>query len=123
MHDARSLAMPTRPPHAPRTYEDIARATVPDPDSSWRPSVAEERRAFQGFRAMEPAEQALWDEVHDALLEAGVDTTPLHIEVDRNRVILRGQVHDQEALMRIPSIVGDVAGVTAVIDQLVIAAP
>jgi osmotically-inducible protein OsmY len=95
---------------------------VPDPDSSWRPSVAEERRAFMGFRAMDPAEQELYDDVHDALLDAGIDTTPLHIEVDRDRVILRGQVHDHEALLRIPGIVGDVPGVSAVIDQLVIAA-
>lgn len=70
---------------------------------------------------MTPQEQALFDDVHDALLEAGIDTTPLHIEVDRDRVILRGQVIDHETLLRAPGIVGDVPGVTAVIDQLVIA--
>src|SRR5262245_4896270 len=113
--------MPTRRPHVPRTYEDITSATVPNPDSSWRPSVSEERRAFEGYRAMEPAEQELFDDVHDALLEQGIDTTPLHIEVDRDRVILRGQVIDAETMMRIPGIVKDVDGVRAVIDQLVIA--
>lgn len=108
-------------PNAPRTYDEITRATVPDPDSSWRPSPEQEKRAFEGFRAMAPEEQRLWDRVHDALLSAGVDTTQLHIEVDRDRVILRGQVWDRHTLNRIPDIVHDVEGVGAVIDQLVIA--
>ncbi len=115
--------MPTRPTYSNKSYEDITRATVPNPDSSWRPSVAEERRAFEGYRAMDPAEQVLFDAVHDALLAQGIDTTTLHVEVDRDRVILRGQVIDHETMMRIPGIVKDVDGVHAVIDQLVIAAP
>lgn len=111
--------MPNRPP---RSYEDIVRATVPDPDTSWRPTPEEERRAFEGYRALTPAEQRLHDRVHDALLAAGIDTMPLDIEVDRDRVILRGQVRDHRLLDRIPEIVRQVEGVGTVIDQLVIAA-
>jgi osmotically-inducible protein OsmY len=111
--------MPNRPP---RTYDEIVRATVPDPDSSWRPSVEQEHRAHEGFRAMDPDEQRLCHRVHDTLLAAGIDTTRLKIEVDRNRVILRGEVRDAHLLMRIPDLVGDVEGVGSVIDQLVIAA-
>lgn len=110
--------MPNRPP---RSYEEIVRATVPDPDSSWRPSIEEEHRAFEGYRAMEPEEQRLCNRVHDALLAAGMDTTKIKIEVDRDRVILRGQVTDQEMLRQVPDIVRDVDGVGALVDQLVIA--
>ncbi len=111
--------MPNRPP---RSYEDIVRATVPDPDTSWRPTTAEERRAYEGYRALSPQEQQLHDRVHDALLAAGIDTMPLDIEVDRDRVILRGQVREPPLLDRIPDIVRGVDGVGMVIDQLVVAA-
>lgn len=111
--------MPNRPP---RSYEDIIRATVPDPDTSWRPTTEEERRAFEGFRALDPEEQRLHDRVHDTLLEAGIDTMPLDIEIDRDRVILRGKVRDHRLLDRIPDLVRTVEGVGTVIDQLVIAA-
>jgi hypothetical protein len=110
--------MPNRPP---RSYDEIVRRTVPDPDSSWRPSVEQEHRAYEGFRAMAPEEQELCHRVHDALLAAGIDTTQLHIEVDHNRVTLRGQVRDDRALRRIPDLVEAVDGVGAVYDQLVIA--
>ena len=109
------------PNRAPRSYEEIVRATVPDPDSSWRPTVEQEHRAYEGFRAMAPEEQRLCGFVHDALLAAGIDTTRLNIEVDRDRVILRGEVHDAATLSRVPDIVRDVEGVGSVIDQLVIA--
>jgi hypothetical protein len=108
-------------PTGPKTYDDIVRATVPEPDSSWRPSKAQEARAFEGFRALDPEEQALADRVHDALVAAGLDASKLQIEIDRDRVILRGQVRDHTALMKIPNVVGQVDGVSAVVDQLVIA--
>jgi osmotically-inducible protein OsmY len=106
---------------APRSYDEITRATVPEPDSSWRPSEEQEKRAKEGFRALDVDEQKLSEAVHDALLEAGMDSSTLHIEVDRDRVILRGQVRDRESMMKIPAIVGQVDGVRAVVDQLVIA--
>lgn len=113
--------MPIRPPSPPRSYEEIVRRTVPDPDSSWRPTVEQEKRAYEGFRALDPEEQMLQERVCDALLSAGLDASTLHIEIDRDRVILRGEVRDHESLMRIPTVVGQVDGVRAVVDQLVIA--
>ncbi len=107
-----------KPP--PRTYDEITRATVPNPDSSWRPTPEQERRAKEGFRALAPDEQRLCDRVHDTLLAAGIDTTTIHIEADRDRVILRGHVRDHHALNQIPDLVGDVEGVGSVVDQLVI---
>ena len=88
---------------------------------SWRPTIEQEKRAYEGFRALEPEEQELQERVCDALLEAGLDASTLQIEIDRDRVILRGQVRDHESLMRIPTVVGQVDGVRAVVDQLVIA--
>lgn len=109
-------------PNPPRTYDEIVRATVPEPDSSWRPSPEQEKRAREGYRALTPDEQRLCDRVHDALLAAGINTQPLQIEVDRDRVILRGQVRDRHTLDRIPDLVREVEGVGSVVDQLVIAA-
>ena len=106
---------------APRSYDEITRATVPNPDSSFRPSEEQEKRAFEGYRSLDVDEQKLAEAVHDALLEAGMDSSNLQIEVDRDRVILRGKVRDREAMMKIPVIVGQVDGVRAVVDQLVIA--
>jgi hypothetical protein len=109
------------PNRVPRTYEEIVRSTVIDPDSSWRPSPAEERRAYEGYRAMDPEEQALCNRVHDVLLAQGIDTTQIHIEIDRDRVILRGTVRESSSLLRIPELVSRVDGVRAVVDQLAIA--
>ncbi|HEY5949902.1 MAG TPA: BON domain-containing protein [Kofleriaceae bacterium] len=109
-------------PNAPRTYDEIVRATVPEPDSSWRPTPEQEQRAYEGYRALDADEQQLYDRVAAALTSAGMDASGVQIEVDRDRVVLRGQVRDRDAMMKIPSIVGQVDGVSAVVDQLVIAA-
>ncbi len=109
--------MPKQPP---KTYDEIVRKTVPEMDGSFRPTREQERQALEGFRALDPGEQELADRVHAALASAGVDASRLNIEIDRDRVILRGHVRDHEEMMRIPSLVGQVAGVTAVVDQLVI---
>ena len=110
--------MPTR---VPKSYDDIVRATVPDPDSSWRPSKTQEKLAHEGFRALDAYEHELAYRVHAAITAAGLDASRLQIEIDRDRVTLRGQVRDYDAMMRIPAIVGQLEGVSAVIDQLVIA--
>src|SRR5689334_20509745 len=43
----------------PTSYDDIVRRTVPDPDSSQRPSERQEQQAREGFRAMDADETAL----------------------------------------------------------------
>ena len=108
-------------PSPPKTYDEITRKTVPEPDSSWRPSGEQVKQAYEGHRALDADEQQLSDRVHAALAAAGMDVTGLTIEVDRDRVLLRGQVRDHDAMLRIPGIVGQVDGVNAVLDQLVIA--
>jgi hypothetical protein len=99
----------------PKSYDEITRKTVPEPDSSWRPSPEQVKQAREGFRAMDPDEQQLQARVRVAV-GPGVD-----VEVDGDRVTLRGQVADAEALRRIPELARGVDGVAQIDDQLVVA--
>ena len=38
---------------AKKTYDEIVRTTVPEPDGSWRPSPEQVKQAHEGFRALE----------------------------------------------------------------------
>src|SRR5258705_6576160 len=115
---ARRSCMPTR---GPKSYDDIVRATVPDPDSSWRPTLEQERAAYEGFRDQDPDELALAKRVHAALAASGLDVAHVTVEIDGDRVVLGGKGRDPDALMKIPGVVGQVDGVSAVVDQRVIA--
>ena len=72
----------------PKSYDEINRKTIPEPDGSWRPSPEQVKQAHEGFRAMDADEQQLHARVVAALSGmSGVD-----VEIDRDRVTLRGQV-------------------------------
>ena len=71
--------MPGQPP--PKSYDEITRRTVPDPEGSWRPSPQQEKQAHEGFRALDAFEQDLHDRVRDALIAEGIDTSRIAIEV------------------------------------------
>jgi osmotically-inducible protein OsmY len=107
--------MPTR---APRNYDEIVRRTVPNPDTSWRPTSEEERRSLEGWAAPRVNEQVLHDDIHDVLILAGIDATVLQLDVDRSRVVVHGEVRDRAMADRIIGLVEKVPGVTRVIDQL-----
>ncbi len=106
----------------PKSYDEITRATVPEPDSSWRPSKEQEKAAYEGYRAMDDQEQQLHRRVVRALTAAGIDASAIEIEIDGDHVTLRGQVRDAATLTRIAQVVCEVDGVRAVLDQLVIRA-
>lgn len=110
-------------PNPPKTYDEITRQTVPEPDSSFRPSAEQKKQAYEGFRALDADEQALFDRVTAALSQCGEDVGQVKAEVERTRVVLRGQVPTSTALERIVDSVRGVDGVGGVDDQLVIAAP
>lgn len=115
--------MPNRPtPNRPKTYDEIVRKTVPDPDSSWRPTPQQERQAYEGFRALDAEEQALFDRLNRVLEQSGHDLQHVAVEVERDHVIIRGSVRDEAALCRVLDIVRNVRGVGSVYDQLVISA-
>ena len=99
----------------PKSYDDITRKTVPDPIGSWRPSAEQVKQAYEGFRALDADEQALQARVQSAIAGKG-DIT---VEIDRDRVILRGRVRDPKDLTTIPELVRGIDGVGSVDDQLV----
>jgi len=99
----------------PKSYDDITRKTVPDPIGSWRPSEEQVKQAYEGFRALDADEQALQARVQSAIAGKGEIT----VEIDRDRVILRGSVRDPKDLTRIPDLVRGLEGVGSVDDQLV----
>ncbi|HUS32677.1 MAG TPA: BON domain-containing protein [Kofleriaceae bacterium] len=103
-----------------QTYDDITRRTVPDLDSSTRPSKDQERQAFEGYRAMDEHETALHARVMDALRNSGVNWQGVTVEVERDRVSVRGNVDEDHDLRRIPEIIRGVDGVASVEDRLVV---
>jgi hypothetical protein len=104
-----------------RTYEDIVRQTVVDPDSSVRPTRAQEQQAREGFRALDADEQALHDRVHEALSRAGF--AGVTVEVSRELVTLRGQLPDVARLRALEEAVARLPGVETIHNQVVVAAP
>lgn len=103
-----------------RTYEDITRATVPEPDSSFRPSEDQERQAFEGYRVLDEEESALHARVMDALRDSGINWQGIAIEVCGTNIAVRGTVDEASDLTRIPELIRAVDGVETVDDRLVV---
>jgi HSP20 family molecular chaperone IbpA len=103
-----------------KSYEDIVRQTVMDPDSSQRPTRAQERAAREGFRAMDADETQLHQRVAQAV--AGVPgMAGVSVEVTRELVTLRGSVAAADGLRTLEDIVASVPGVDTVHNQVVVA--
>lgn len=108
--------MPKQEPPIPVSYDDIVRRTVPDPDSSQRPTERQEQQAREGFRAMDDHEAALAARVQSVVAgEPGVE-----VEVDRETVTLRGRVRDAQSIARIEEAVNRIDGVAGVINRIVV---
>ncbi len=93
-------------PGAPRTYDEIVARTVPDPDSSFRPTPQQREEALAHIEP--PHDVALAARVDEALREVGADH--LSFEIDGARVILRGAVPDLRTWHRIDAAVHGVVG-------------
>ena len=106
----------------PRSYDDIVRQTVIEPDTSIRPTREQEQAAREGFRALDPDEQVLHDRVVQALATLGRDASRVTAEISRELVTLRGQVADVATLRRIEDAVAYVTGVETIHNQVVVAA-
>lgn len=106
----------------PSSYDDIVRRTVVEPDSSTRPTRQQEQAARNGFRALDPDEQVLYDRVRQALATLGAAASRVTAEVSRELVTLRGQVDDAAMLRRIEDAVAYVTGVETIHNQVVVAA-
>lgn len=107
----------------PKSYDEITRQTVPDPDSSWRPTPEQVAETEQGLHGLDFEEQALRDRVHEALVLRGFNTSRIEVEITRDRVTLRGSVEHHDELPRIETTVATVEGVGEVVDWLVISPP
>jgi osmotically-inducible protein OsmY len=94
-------------PRAPRSYDEIVRHTVPDPDGFYHPDPPPTEAELRLDHQMREA-------ISEALIAHGIDT--LGFEVDRGRVTLRGWVRDQATASRIERIITEVAP-DAVIDR------
>jgi hypothetical protein len=109
-------------PNRPKTYDEIVRRTVPEPDTSWRPTPEQEHQAHQGFRALDAAEHALFYRINRVLADHGHDLHHVAVEVERDHVIISGSVRDGAALVRVLDLIRNVEGVGSIDDQLVISA-
>src|SRR5215470_10220471 len=94
----------------PSSYDDIVRRTVVDPDSSVRPSRAQEQAAREGFRALDADEQLLHGRVQQALATLGSDAANVTAEVSGELVTLRGRVSEVAMLRRLEDAVAYVTG-------------
>ena len=93
-------------PGPPRTYDEIVARTVPDPDSSFRPTPRQREEALTHVEP--PRDVALAAKVDEALREVGAEH--LAFEVDGLRVILRGAVPDLRTWHRIDAAVRAIEG-------------
>jgi osmotically-inducible protein OsmY len=112
--------MPSPEDKQPMSYDDIVRKTVADPDSSRRPTRAQEQQAREGYRAIDDDEQALTDRVQRALASTGA--SGVTVEVSREQVTLRGQVREIEMFRTIEDAVARVPGVDTLHNHIVVAA-
>lgn len=108
---------------APTSYDDIARATVPNPDGSTRPSREQIRtsRAAGGApaHAMTAEERSTVERIRTALANEGhTDTQHVEIVVQGTIALLRGTVPGPSTSARIEDVAGQVDGVTEVWNEL-----
>jgi osmotically-inducible protein OsmY len=110
--------MPGRNRETPRTYDEIVRKTVPDPDSSQRPTARQEQLAYEGFRAMDDAESALHHRVIAEL--ASIGEPGIDVEIDRETATLRGRVRNAATIALVEETVRGVDGVERIVNRLVV---
>lgn len=117
------------PRRTPTSYDDIIRATVPDPVGSFRPSRAEEEMSRHRFGAptehrpheASSEERDLLRRVRRALLaDNTLDLSEVEVDVDGAQIILFGMVPGPATRARIEDVVSSIHGVELVDNQLVI---
>lgn len=116
--------MASHPPRNPRSYDEITRRTVPEPDSSFRPSpgqIAEADLAHreQRLRAqLTDQERMLYDRVAEVVLGSAYED--VGFDLDGATVTLHGRVHDPGMIDRLEDRVRRIPGVEQVVNRLVI---
>jgi len=105
-----------------KSYEEIVRKTVVDPDSSARPTLEQEQAGREGFRALDTDERVLEQLVRAAVASSGADTSAVTVEIARDKVTLRGSVPDVGMLRPLEDAVARVPGAETIHNQVVVAA-
>lgn len=117
------------PRRAASSYDDILRATVPDPAGSFRPSRAEEEMSRHRFgaptehrpHARSAEERDLLRRVERALLaDRTLDLSDVELDVDGSQIILLGTVPGPATRVRIEDVAASIHGVELVDNQLAI---
>ncbi len=114
--------MPPEHPKAPERYDDIIRSTVPEPDSSFRPTRDQELSALDGSRTQPADDAALYARVFEALRGTGVEVSAVTVEIDGTTVTLRGRVADVQVLPQLEDAVRAIPGVGDLVDRIVVIA-
>lgn len=96
----------------PKTYDEITRRTVVEPDSSFRPLAPS--------RPDVPDDQTLLERARDALLALGFDEVGL--EVEDGRISLLGWVRDRATSTRVEKVVRGVAPNATIVNHLHVSA-
>ena len=113
----------------PKSYDEIVRGTVPDPDTSFRPTPHQEGEADERFRVarlraqMTDQERMLYASVAEALLASRTPRGDIGFEIDGGRVLLHGSVRNAGEISRIESIVASLEGVEEILNRVVVGAP
>lgn len=110
-------------PRSTRTYDEIVRRTVVEPDLSFRPTAEQMAEGHLGERAMFADERELFQRVREALLERGFVMDTFSIEIAGTKVVLRGHVRDVACMRAIEHAVASVEGVESFEDHLVAGTP
>jgi hypothetical protein len=112
-------------PNVPRSYEEIVRSTVPDPDGSFRPTPRQVSRAGEEFReeraleTMTESERTLYAKLASELLAD--PHGEIGIEVAGTTVTLHGSARDADSINQLEARARAIAGVDTVINKLVVA--
>lgn len=104
---------------ANKTYDDITRKTVPDPDGSIRPSREQVERAYDGTHTRTQDDLRLLAAVQ-AAVHSHADGTRVGVEVRDGRVELRGTVSQSGSITTLEDLVNSVPGVGSVENKLVV---
>lgn len=119
-----SIPTPTsaRTEVGPRSYEDVVRLTVPLPDSSYRPTTAEEAAAMTppaADAASSRAPSSSDDRVRVVLARLDhADTADVSVALFGGTAIITGSVARGLDRDRIITALGTIAEITTVVDEL-----
>ena len=102
----------------PRSYDEIVRRTVPEPDSSFRPTRNQENDALAHLE--QRPDRTLYLRLSEVLLDDH-SLGDIGFELEHGRVTLNGIVHNPRAITYLEDLARAIDGVDEVINRIVVA--